>query len=69
MEITVEIPGVKLGVLEAEEVRVELVVPKLARELEEVCERMRRGLTLEQVEGRAGHAIPQIVELIKGSFK
>ena len=27
------------------------------------------GLSLEQVEGRAGHAIPQIVELIKGSFK
>ena len=27
------------------------------------------GLSLEQVEGRAQHAIPQIVELIKTSFK
>ena len=27
------------------------------------------GLSLEQVEGRAGHAIPQVVELIKGHFK
>jgi hypothetical protein len=27
------------------------------------------GLSLEQVEGRARHAIPQIVELIKTSFK
>jgi hypothetical protein len=27
------------------------------------------GLSLEQVEGRAQHAIPQVVELIKTSFK
>ena len=27
------------------------------------------GLDLEAVKARAGHAIPQIVELIKGSFK
>jgi hypothetical protein len=27
------------------------------------------GLSLEQVEGRAGHAIPQVVELIRGHFK
>ena len=26
------------------------------------------GLSLEQVEGRAGHAIPQIVELVKSAF-
>ena len=27
------------------------------------------GLSLEQVEGRAGHAIPQVVELIKQNFE
>ncbi len=47
--IRIEIPGGKLGVLEAEEVRVETVVPELARELELVSERLRRELTVEQV--------------------
>jgi len=49
MEIAIEIPGVKLGVLEAEELHVELSIPELARELQMVCERLRRELTLERV--------------------
>lgn len=49
LSITIEIPGVKLGVLEAEGVRVEVGVPELARELELVCKRLRRELTVEQV--------------------
>jgi DNA/RNA-binding domain of Phe-tRNA-synthetase-like protein len=48
-EIRVELPGVRLGAARAEGVRVELVVPELAREMDAVCDRLRRALTVEQV--------------------
>jgi DNA/RNA-binding domain of Phe-tRNA-synthetase-like protein len=49
MEIRIELPGVKLGVVEADDVEVTLVNPELAQEMETICERLRRELTVEQV--------------------
>jgi len=49
LDVQVEIPGVKLGMLEAENIRVELVVPDLAREMDEACERIRARQTLEEL--------------------
>ena len=49
MEISIELPGVRLGLLEADGLRVAPVESKLAREMDEVCERLRRSLTLEGV--------------------
>lgn len=49
MEIRIELPGVKLGVVEADGVRVALIEPALAREMDEACERRRSGVTLEGV--------------------
>jgi len=48
-EICVELPGVRLGACRADDVRVELVVPDLAREMDAVCDRLRRTMTVEQV--------------------
>ena len=47
MEIKIALPGVKLGVLEADAVRVILVEPGLAARMDEVCERKRREFTVE----------------------
>src|SRR5215469_5087820 len=47
MEILIELPGVKLGVVEADEVTVVLVNEALARQMDEVCERKRGELTME----------------------
>lgn len=49
MQISLELRGVNLGVIEADEVRVELVVPELAREMDAACDALRQKLTLEQV--------------------
>lgn len=49
MTIQLQLPGVKLGVLEADNLRVEPAGEALAREMHEVCERIRTSLTLEQV--------------------
>jgi DNA/RNA-binding domain of Phe-tRNA-synthetase-like protein len=49
MEIRIELPGVKLGVVEADEVAVALVNPELAQEMDAICERLRSGMTVEQV--------------------
>jgi DNA/RNA-binding domain of Phe-tRNA-synthetase-like protein len=49
LTIQLQLPGVKLGVLEAEGLRVEPAREELAREMHEVCERIRTSLTLEQV--------------------
>jgi DNA/RNA-binding domain of Phe-tRNA-synthetase-like protein len=49
MEIRIELPGVKLGVVEADGVAVELVNPELAEEMDAVCGRLRRVHTLEGV--------------------
>jgi DNA/RNA-binding domain of Phe-tRNA-synthetase-like protein len=49
MEIRIELPGVKLGVVEAGEVRFTLVDEALAKLMDEVCEGKRREFTLESL--------------------
>lgn len=49
MGISVELPGAKLGILEAEGVRVEPSSAELIAEIQSVCDRLRRELTVEQV--------------------
>ena len=49
MEIAIEIPGVALGIIEAAEVRVSIAGAALVAEMDAVCERLRRELTVEQV--------------------
>ncbi len=49
MQITIELPGVKLGILEAHHVRVALVHEDLAREMDAACDRVRQRITPEQV--------------------
>jgi DNA/RNA-binding domain of Phe-tRNA-synthetase-like protein len=49
MEIRIELSGVKLGVVEADDVEVTLVNPELAQEMETISDRLRRELTVEQV--------------------
>ena len=47
MEINIKLPGVKLGVVEADGLRVTPADPGLAQLMDEVCERKRREITLE----------------------
>ena len=49
MNITVEIPDVTLGVIEAEEVRVAPASAELAAEMNAACEQLRRERSIEQV--------------------
>lgn len=49
VNISIEIPGVHLGVIEVEGARVAPAELELAREMNATCERLRRQLTLEQV--------------------
>ena len=49
MDIRIELPGVKLGVVEADDVAVALVNPELAQEMDAVSERLRRAMMVEQV--------------------
>lgn len=49
MEIRIELPAVKLGLLEADGVRVMLVDAALAREMGEVCERLRKAHSVESL--------------------
>ena len=49
LTILLQLPGVKLGLVELEEVRVEPMVPALAEEMDAVCERIRRQTSVEQV--------------------
>ncbi len=51
MEIRIELPDVKLGVVEADDVRVAPADAGLARLMDEVCERKRREFTLESLAG------------------
>lgn len=51
MSITLQLPGVKLGTLEADGLRVAPAGEELAREMDAVCDRMRSRLTVEQVAG------------------
>ena len=49
LTIQVQLAGVKLGLVELENVHVELVVPALGEEMDAVCERIRRQTSVEQV--------------------
>ncbi len=49
MKIQVELPDVKLGVVEADGVRVAPADAGLARRIEQACDRMRRELTIERL--------------------
>ncbi|MBI1750124.1 MAG: hypothetical protein HY234_15860 [Acidobacteria bacterium] len=49
MSIAIQIPGVKLGLIEASGVQVQLVHPGLAAEMDSVCDRIRRTHTIDQV--------------------
>jgi len=49
MEVTIQLPGVKLGTVEADGVHVAPDNPELAQLLAEVCERKRRDLTVESL--------------------
>lgn len=49
MEIRIDLPAVKLGVLEAEEITITLVNEELVRVMDEVCDRQRRAFTLESL--------------------
>lgn len=47
MEIKIELPGVKLGVVEADDVRVVSLAPGLANLMDEICARKRQQFTVE----------------------
>ncbi|MFZ0214176.1 MAG: phenylalanine--tRNA ligase beta subunit-related protein [Candidatus Acidiferrales bacterium] len=47
--IEIQIPGVKLGVVEADGVTVGMAGPELVREIDEVCAGLRRKFTLESL--------------------
>ncbi len=47
--ITLELPDVQLGIIEAEQVRVAPASAELAREVEATCEQLRHELSVEQV--------------------
>ncbi|MFY9802679.1 MAG: phenylalanine--tRNA ligase beta subunit-related protein [Candidatus Acidiferrales bacterium] len=49
MEIKIALPGVKLGVIEADDVRVVSVEPDLAKLMDEVCSRKRREFKVESL--------------------
>jgi len=49
MEIGIELPGVKLGMIEADDVHVALFDPELAQAVDEVCQRKRREFTVENL--------------------
>jgi DNA/RNA-binding domain of Phe-tRNA-synthetase-like protein len=63
MEIRIELPAVKLGIIEADDVRVVLVQPELARHMDEVCERKRNQFSLEAL----AEAAP--VRAVRGMFR
>lgn len=49
MEIKIELPGVKLGVVEADDVGVVRLNPGLAKSMEDVCSRKRQEFTVESL--------------------
>jgi DNA/RNA-binding domain of Phe-tRNA-synthetase-like protein len=49
MEIRIALPGVKLGVVEADDLRVALVNAELAPLMDEICDRKRREFTIESL--------------------
>jgi DNA/RNA-binding domain of Phe-tRNA-synthetase-like protein len=63
MSIAIQIPGVKLGLIEATDVQVQLVHPGLAAEMDAVCDRIRRTHTIDQV------ALLDSVRGVRGMFR
>jgi DNA/RNA-binding domain of Phe-tRNA-synthetase-like protein len=49
MSIAIQIPGVRLGLIEATDVQVQLVHPGLAAEMDAVCDGIRRTHTIDQI--------------------
>ncbi|HKV03818.1 MAG TPA: phenylalanine--tRNA ligase beta subunit-related protein [Candidatus Acidoferrales bacterium] len=49
MEIQIRLPGVKLGVVEADRLKVALAEDELARLMDEACDRVRREFTVESL--------------------
>jgi hypothetical protein len=72
MTIRIELPGVKLGVVEADGVRFALVDERLSKLMEEVCKRKRREFTIESLAeaepplslglANVSHSLPQPVQ-------
>ncbi|MFZ3217377.1 MAG: phenylalanine--tRNA ligase beta subunit-related protein [Candidatus Acidiferrales bacterium] len=63
MEIAIQLPGVKLGVVEADGVKVVLVEPGLAQVMDEVCARKRAEFTVESL------AQAEPVRAVRGMFR
>src|SRR5260370_8814607 len=63
MEIGIELPGVKLGVLEADDLHVVPVDIALGKFMDEVCDRSRREFTLESL------AEAQETRLVRAMFR
>jgi DNA/RNA-binding domain of Phe-tRNA-synthetase-like protein len=63
MEIRIELPGVKLGIVEADAVQVRLDEPGLVLLVDEVCERKRREFTVETL------AEDSAVRNVRGMFR
>jgi DNA/RNA-binding domain of Phe-tRNA-synthetase-like protein len=63
VSIAIQIPGVKLGLIEANEVQVQLVHTGLAAEMDAVCQRIRRTHTVEQI------ALLDSVRAVRGMFR
>jgi DNA/RNA-binding domain of Phe-tRNA-synthetase-like protein len=63
MEIRIDLPGVKLGVVEANELQVVLVHPQLGPLMDELCERKRREFTVESL------AEAEAIRAVRGMFR
>lgn len=63
MEIRIDLPGVKLGIIEADGVRVEPSAEELARIIHDACERKRREFTV------SGLAEAEPVRVVRAMFR
>ncbi|MGB6876473.1 MAG: phenylalanine--tRNA ligase beta subunit-related protein, partial [Candidatus Acidiferrales bacterium] len=63
MDIAIEIPGVRLGIVEADEVTVALANADLVREIDEECARLRRKFTVESL------AEAEVIVAVRGMFR
>jgi DNA/RNA-binding domain of Phe-tRNA-synthetase-like protein len=63
MEIRIDLPGVKLGTVEADDVRVVLVETELARLMERVCEQKRREFSVESLPNA------EAIRSVRGMFR
>src|SRR4029077_4841599 len=63
MEIRIELPGVKLGVVEADDLKVALVNAEPAPQMDEICEHKRREFTVESL------AEAEAIRAVRGMFR